>query len=273
VGFETMHTFCQPVVLESPMKLQSGSLHLHPRLQPVGRLRATSDKAVNLFLDVDERLFHDGFSIGRSARRIKQLKNENKLSLYNKNDLTNGIYGFILCAMNANGISSKASPHLNRIQNISRTLKICVLAYFVAPLGFMALSFKSLHVATGMVSIFNQPYASVSDIPVPMYVLYAIGMGIYLLGAISFYRLLNLYEKAVIFSEANVREIKRLGTYLACYGILAVTASAFYIGGITPFTLLDFACSPWIVGGGAINLVAGIMDEGRKIQEEQELTV
>jgi hypothetical protein len=202
-----------------------------------------------------------------------ELLKANYLSFSDKNNLTNGIDGFILCAMNANEISPKASPRLIQIQKVSRTLKICVLAYFVVPLGFMALSFKSLHVATGMVSIFNHPYASVSDIPAPMYVLGAIAMGIYLLGAISFYRLLNLYEKGVIFSEANVREIKQLGTYLACYGILAVTASAFYTGGITPFTLLDFICSPWIVGGGAINLVAWIMDEGRKIQEEQELTV
>jgi hypothetical protein len=195
------------------------------------------------------------------------------LSFFDKKDLTNGIDGFILCAMNANEISPKVSPHLNRIQKISRTLKVCVLAYFVVPLGWVALNFKSVHVATGMVSLFSLPYASVSDIPAPIYVLWAIGTGIYLLGVISFYRLLNLYEKGVIFSAANVREMKRLGTYLAVYGILAVTANATYTGGISPFTLLDFVASPWIVGGGAINLVAGIMDEGRKIQEEQALTV
>jgi len=98
-------------------------------------------------------------------------------------------------------------------------------------------------------------------------------MGIYLLGVISFFRLLNLYGKGVIFSAANVLEIKRLGTCLACYGILAVTAGAIYTGGISLFTLVDFFASPWIVGGGAIHLVGWIMDEGRKIQEEQELTV
>src|ERR1017187_1698215 len=110
--------------------------------------------------------------------------------------------------------------------------------------------------------------------PVPMYVLYAIGTGIYLLGAISFYRLLNLYEKGLIFSAANVLEIKRLGTYLAGFGILAVAAGVIYSGRIVfPWTLLDVVSSPWIVVGGAIYIVAWIMDEGRKIQEEQELTV
>jgi hypothetical protein len=176
--------------------------------------------------------------------------------------------------MNAAEIAPKTgNARLNRIQKISRRLKVCVLLYFVVPLGLIALNLKSVHVASGMVSIFDHPYASVSDIPAPMYVLYAIGTGLYLLGAISFYRLLNLYEKGVIFSEANVREMKRLGTYLAVYGIVAVTADAIYIGGISPLTLVGFVASPWIVGGGAINLVAWIMDEGRKIQEEQELTV
>jgi hypothetical protein len=176
--------------------------------------------------------------------------------------------------MNATEMAPKTgSARLNRIQKTSRRLKVCVLLYFVVPLGLMALNFKSIHVVSGMVSIFNHPYASVSDIPAPTMVLAAIAAGIYLLGMIAFYRLLNLYEKGVIFSEANVREMKRLGTYLACYGILAVTADAFYSGGISPLTLLGFVASPWIVGGGAINIVAGIMDEGRKIQEEQELTV
>jgi hypothetical protein len=195
------------------------------------------------------------------------------LSCFDKNNLTNEIIGPILCAMNMNEISPMAGSRLNRIQKTSRNLKICVLLYFVVPLCLIALNFKSLHVANGMVSIFNHPYASVSDIPAPTMVLAAIAAGIYLLGMIAFYRLLSLYEKGVIFSEANVREMKRLGTYLACYGILNVTADAFYSGGILPLTLLGFVASPWIVGGGAINIVAWIMDEGRKIQEEQELTV
>jgi Protein of unknown function (DUF2975) len=175
--------------------------------------------------------------------------------------------------MNADEISSKTSPRSNQIQKISRILKVCVLVYFLVPLCLVAVNFKSLHIASGMVSIFNHPYASVSDIPAPMYVLGAIAMGIYLLGTISFCRLLTLYEKNVIFSAANILEIKRLGACLAGYGILAVAANAIYADGITLLTLLDFVSSPWIVGGGAINLIAWIMDEGRKIQEEQALTV
>jgi hypothetical protein len=58
------------------------------------------------------------------------------------------------------------------------------------------------------------------------------------------------------------------------YGLLAFLAGLVYIGGfVLPWMLLDAVTSPWIVVGCAIYLVAWIMDEGRKMQEEQELTV
>ena len=213
----------------------------------------------------------------RYERRFRK-KNSLKtmyLSFINKKYLINGIDGCMPCAMNANENFPKAHPRLNRIQKISRILKVCVLFYFVKPLCVvLAFKLKSIHLASSMVSIFNHPYANASDIPAPMIVLYAIGAGINLLGVISFYRLLNLYEKGVIFSGANVSEMKRLGTYLAGYGILAVAASVIYAGGIVlPWVLLEGIASPWIVVGGAIYIVAWIMDEGRKIQEEQGLTV
>jgi hypothetical protein len=186
--------------------------------------------------------------------------------------------------MNANENSPKAGPRLNRIRKISRIMKVCVLFYFVVPLFALAfnINLKSVHLPHGLapntVSIFNQTYASWSDIPMPMYLLYAAGMVVYLLGVISFYRLLCLYEKGMIFSMVNVSEMKKLGCYLAGYGILAVAANVIfnmiYVGEIIfPLLLLDGFVSPWIIVGGAIYIVAWIMDEGRKIQEEQELTV
>jgi hypothetical protein len=72
--------------------------------------------------------------------------------------------------------------------------------------------------------------------------------------------------------------MKKLGTYLAGYGILAVAANVIfnviYVGEIIfPLLLLEGFVSPWIIVGAAIYIAAWIMDEGRKIQEEQELTV
>jgi hypothetical protein len=182
--------------------------------------------------------------------------------------------GVFICAMSANEISPNNRSRLNRIQRISRILKICVLFYFVAPLCALAFNLRTVHMAHGAISIFNHAYASMLDIPKPMYLLWAIGTAVYLLGVISFYRLLCLYEKGSIFAGANVSEMKKLGSYLVGYGMLAVAANVIYLGGINfPWVLLEGFVSPWIVVGGAIYIVAWVMDEGRKIQEEQELTV
>ena len=179
--------------------------------------------------------------------------------------------------MNPIAVASKsASPRLHRIQKISRTLKAAVLLYFVVPLAMIAFNLgfniRGVHLMSGMVSIFNHPYASVADIPAVMHVLYTVGIAIYLLGLVAFYRLLGWYEKGVIFSPANIAEMRKIGMYLVSYGLLAGVADVVYVGGLTPNTPL-LAASPWMVAGGAIQLIAWIMDEGRKIQEEQELTV
>jgi len=86
-----------------------------------------------------------------------------------------------------------------------------------------------------------------------MYLLCATGTVVYLLGVISFYRLLWLYEKGAIFSGANGSGNEKLGSYLAGYGILAIAANVIYLGGIIfPWVLLEGIASPWIVVGGAI---------------------
>ncbi len=72
MGFETINALGHPAMFESSMKLHSQLLQLHPGLPSVRRLCPPPDKAVNLFLDVDERLFHDAASmscdIGQSKR-------------------------------------------------------------------------------------------------------------------------------------------------------------------------------------------------------------
>jgi len=67
-----MNALRQPAMLESLVKFQPRGLHLHSRFQPVRRPGATPDKAVNLLLDVDERLFHGVFSINRPAKQSKR---------------------------------------------------------------------------------------------------------------------------------------------------------------------------------------------------------
>ena len=65
--FEAMNSLRQPAMLKCLVEFQSRGLHLHSSLQTVWRLRAFADEAVNLFLDIDERLLHSVASIGLYA--------------------------------------------------------------------------------------------------------------------------------------------------------------------------------------------------------------
>lgn len=182
--------------------------------------------------------------------------------------------------MNANDASLKANPRLNRIQKISRILKVCVLFYLLFRLCFLVFTFKSIHLPSGMLSVsaFDVTITGppVWNVDLPLALSWAASAVIYLLGVISFYRLLCLYEKGIFFSAVNVSEMKRLGSYMAVYAILAAASDAIFTIILTRglrWMLLMEAFSPWILVGGAIYIIAWIMDEGRKIQEEQALTV
>jgi hypothetical protein len=166
------------------------------------------------------------------------------------------------------------NPRLSRIRKISRLLKIAVLIYMFVPLSLVASHFKALVFKGGMMFIFGPTYAHPAEGSLLAGVFAALGTGLCLLGIVSFYRLLGLYEKGVFFASANVAEMKKLAGFLVFYGLLGFATTVLDAGGIfLPWSLLGIVASPWIVAGGAVYLVAWIMDEGRKIQEEQELTV
>jgi hypothetical protein len=67
MSFETMNTASHPTMIELFMELQPRCLQLHACLPAFGRFCPSADKAVDLFLDVDERLFHGKKSISRSV--------------------------------------------------------------------------------------------------------------------------------------------------------------------------------------------------------------
>jgi len=177
--------------------------------------------------------------------------------------------------MNSTTIAPKSSQErLKRIKKVSRILQFCVVFYFIAPLVVIAFKLKGVHSANGTLSIFNHVYAKAEHIPNVMFILSGAGLLAYYLGVGSLLRLLNLYEKGVFFAASNVALIKKLGTCMAAYGFIAVVSNIVYVGGIHfPLVLLDGLACPWLIGGAAVYVVAWIMDEGRKIQEEQELTV
>jgi hypothetical protein len=170
--------------------------------------------------------------------------------------------------MNTNEISPKANavnPRLKRIKYMSRFLKGLLLANFVA-IGVLYVCARN-----GLIGDLA-PAALSSKEGIYNALCYAL----ILLGIIAFYRLLNLYEKGVIFSAENVVQIRRLGYLAMAYGLLTAIPSVFLPNhGIfsVPATLINFLFSPWFFTGCFVIIITWIMDEGLKIQEEQELTV
>jgi hypothetical protein len=79
------------------------------------------------------------------------------------------------------------------------------------------------------------------------------------------FSLFRLYQKGILFSAKNVRHIHSLAYYLIANWLVDYQLQS---------TLhdMDLSTTPLFVGL-LIIFVAWIMDEGRKIQEEQELTV
>jgi|SRR5665213_60253 len=188
--------------------------------------------------------------------------------------------------MNANVISPKANARLNRIQKVSRALKTLFLLY---PLIYFIVGWNLpfIHkMPDGVWLVPGGAYATISDIPLMSKLVIGLGTGLILAAIITCYQLLNLYEKGVIFSARNVQLLGRIGCLAVYYGLLSACAPVLMSAwnhwiGVSPISplnfhslaIMEFFGSPWIIGGLFIVVISHIMDEGRKIQEEQELTV
>lgn len=158
-----------------------------------------------------------------------------------------------------------------RVRRISQALKAMVLIYLVVlPLYFIAdsLVFSGVGQTTGH-SVSKFPALSVGE-----KLAAAVSTAIYLLIAVTFYRLLNLYEKGTFFSLANVRLFRLLGYLAFSNGLLGVVAPVVSTGQLVfPILLLNILGSPWAIGGLFGIMISLIMDEGCRMREEQELTV
>ena len=187
--------------------------------------------------------------------------------------------------MNVNEICPKASTRLNRIKKISRVLKVLFLLSLLC-LVWRGYFLPFVQRMPDGWSVVWGTYATFSDAPLFAKLIVVLAVGVLLAAFITCYQLLNLYEKGIIFSARNVQLLGRIGCLAFGYGLLKVwgpvlisTWNAWI--GVSACPLLNpvlcgipaFLSSPWIIGGLFVVVISHIMDEGRKIQEEQELTV
>ncbi len=186
--------------------------------------------------------------------------------------------------MNTNTTAQDTNPRQRHIRTISRILKILIPLYFI----FGGLRFISplVHKMPDGYWVVCGTYATILQAPLLALLLVVASVGLLLFAVITCYQLLTLYEKGVVFSARNVQLLGRSGYLALGYGFLTVWGPPLLIHwqarlhGWPTYSLnalLDalssILSSPWILGGLFVAVVAHIMDQGRQIQEEQELTV
>jgi hypothetical protein len=308
MGFETIHAARHMHATESFPPRDGVGLVAGPSRKRIRRFGAPTDEAVNLFLDVDGRLFHGVFRISRDAGQSKDTENGSRdnlligfyLSFSDKKDLTNGIDWFIPCGMNANLILINVgsivfgsvifvifykrmrswrltspkdtlasanvklpSPRLKRIQDCGYLLSIASLtAAVLGALGTLLLIFLLVRNGT----IFNlSQHGLLGDVGVIVFVLTLT------LEAWFCHKLFQQYARGNLFTKVVVHYIYQIGRF---YVFAAV--EKYFLNRLWEKQHFQFSAGDSIIpiyAGFLIIFIAWIMDEGRKIQEEQELTV
>jgi len=184
--------------------------------------------------------------------------------------------------MNVNEISPKANARLNRIRIISRTLKVLLVLYLIG------VSWWDLPWEGFLKWLPHGTFASFSDNPWLTLAEFGLIIGLVLALAITCWQLLSLYQTGGIFAGRNVQLLGRIGRLALAFGLVMALVPAINLAWRewwetysyhTVFwkffllVLLELIKMPWIIGGVMVIMISRIMDEGRKIQEEQELTV
>jgi len=87
------------------------------------------------------------------------------------------------------------------------------------------------------------------------------------------FRLFTLYSHGVLFGDANVRYIKALGYWMIGTWAISILIQLFQFLLKTERFSFIFTVDGYFFGGVLVLLLAWIMEEGKKLQEEQALTV
>ncbi|MDR3460506.1 MAG: DUF2975 domain-containing protein [Verrucomicrobiae bacterium] len=172
--------------------------------------------------------------------------------------------------MNATGNTSKnGGRRLNRIKIFSKVCRFLIGVYAgLSCLLILACWFGWVAILPGSTKITfseHQTYTAPFIIPAPVLALATVKYGLVMFCALVLYRLLGLYGQGKYFTAKNITYIRFLGYYVVVDWIVN-----FLLESEAHYRTIIFTQA---VTGLVIIFIAWIMDEGRKIKEEQELTV
>jgi hypothetical protein len=209
------------------------------------------------------------------------------LSFFDKKDLTAGINWFIPCAMNATEMSlilaviviylayrfkaRHTMPNnvarLNRITRVSFVFRLLIYLGLIFQFYLMLAYYFGWpgHDRFKIVIAPNHIYTSPSEMSPEIQALWLVQTGLAFWAMTVLSCLFHLYERGIFFATKNVNYIRFFGYYLMISWVIDDQMQSEF---------QDMALSTGqLFGGFLIIFIAWIMDEGRKIQEEQELTV
>ena len=183
--------------------------------------------------------------------------------------------------MKPNEIASKADWRITRIKFVSRLFRVLIsiaviflmlIACFVLVqsiilcLGGRVVPAESMaiHITLAPGEVYDLA-TGVAGLPWMVVVLIAVRLGLIAFGFIALNRLFKLYERGVFFAKGNISCLKIQGWVMAGCGLIQNTLQLFWAHKNISLDRL--------VIGLLILLIAWVMDEGRKLQEEQELTI
>lgn len=181
-----------------------------------------------------------------------------------------GVFLFRFWVPKVVGFSPKTGQtRLTRIRNASFIFQILIWISLIAS-AYIYLAFlfgwpAPYHDQLKIVISANHIYTSPAEMPPTIYWLFMVRVGLGFSCMIVLLRLFRLYGRGILFSAQNVFCIRFIGYWLLLDFTTVYQMQA---------TLHDMALSTTPVFVGLLIIfIAWIMDEGRKIQEEQELTV
>jgi hypothetical protein len=169
-------------------------------------------------------------------------------------------------------LSLRPKTNSGRLTGIRKASLICV-ALLAACLpvaahdffGFLLGWHRFLSADVCRVVVLQKVFASAKEMPPGLFWLWVVQQGFVFFAGIMLLRLFWLYSKGIIFTQKNTTCIRLQG-----YCLIIIT---FVDIEMHPFIQDSSVNVTPIIYGLLIIFIAWIMDEGRKIQEEQELTV
>ncbi|HTB83246.1 MAG TPA: DUF2975 domain-containing protein [Candidatus Sulfotelmatobacter sp.] len=115
------------------------------------------------------------------------------------------------------------------------------------------------------VVVLQEVFDSVKEMPAGVFWLWMVQQGLAFFSSFVLLRLFWLYSQGIIFSGRNITCIRVQGYCLIIINLIDLEMQQFIRASSVSLTPILY--------GLLIIFIAWIMDEGRKVQEEQELTV